>query len=136
MRFVKTAGIIGCAVLAVNLVGMNAARAEEVRIGQVNAQRVLREYPGTKEFAGEAEKLQQQFAEARQSGDQEQLQQLQQKFSTMQGELFQKFQADFQEAAPAVSKKAEVDIIVSGVLYQKEGTVIIDVSDAFIAELE
>lgn len=105
------------------------------RVGTVDMQQVYMAYPGMTRFRSAMEEMQGQFMEAQQAEDHEKIMAIQQRAQAMQEELTRDFEADLEKAAGPVSREMNIDMIVGEIIYQGNGTEVVDVSQALITAM-
>jgi len=108
-------------------------QANTTRIGVVENARVYQAYGPAQAFNQQAQAMQQEFARAQQSGDQQKIQEIQARFNQMQTELTEKFEKDLEAASRSVAKDEKFSMIVGEVLYAPENVKEVDVTQDLIA---
>jgi Skp family chaperone for outer membrane proteins len=139
--FMKLAGkdvrVMWMFLLLAGVLAFGACQAEtaEIRIGQLDMERVYNSYPGIQTFQAEMQNLQTEFQQAQEAGDQNKLMELQQQFQTKQDEFHAEFKSDLNEATAAVGEREDVHLIVAEVIYHADNAEVVDVSEAMIEEI-
>lgn len=133
----KDVAVIGMFLVLAGVLVFGAGQAEsaEIRIGQLDIERIYNSYPGMQTFQAEIQGLQQDFQEAQEAGDQNKLMELQQEFQTKQDEFHAEFESDLSEATAAVGESENVHLIAAEVIYHADTAEVVDVSDAMIEEM-
>jgi len=116
------------------ITGIKPHRTTEAitRIGIIDMEALFLAYRKTTEFHKEAQSIQVEFMKAQESGENEKLFALQQKFQMMQMELFQTFEADVAKTAALLSDKTNVDLIATNIIYRGDKTEVVDITGDFL----
>ncbi len=133
----KDFAVIGMFLIMTGVLAFGAGQAEsaEIRIGQLDMERIYNSYPGMQAFQVEIQGLQQDFQQAQEAGDQNKLMELQQEFQAKQDEFHTEFESDLNEATAAVGERKDVHLIVAEVIYHADTAEVLDVSEAMIEEM-
>ena len=133
----KDVAVIGMCLILAGVLAFGAGQAEsaEIRIGQLDMERIYNSYPGMQAFQAEIQGLQQDFQQAQEAGDQQRLMELQQEFQTKQDTFHSEFESDLNEATAAVGESENVHLIAAEVIYHADTAEVVDVSDAMIEEM-
>ena len=133
----KYVAVIGIFLMLAGVLALGAGRVEsaEIRIGQLDMERVYNSYPGMRTFQSEMQSLQMEFQQAQEAGDQNKLMELQQEFQAKQDTFHREFESDLREATAAVGGRENVDLIVAEVIYHTDAAETVDVSAAMIEEM-
>jgi len=110
----------------------SAQNADAPRLGVVDLNQAYSAYPGQQRFNQEMQKLQQEFAQAQQTGNRQKLTELQQRAQQMQQDLATKFESDINKVARQVAKNNNVEILVSDVIYQADAVTEVDLTDEIV----
>jgi len=116
--------ITGLALGAVVLIGPQTdAQAQQqaaepaMKVGVYDQQALCQQYPGNKELMEYYQRIQPQMQEARQAGDQQEFQELQQAAEQKQQEVIGNFRDAVDEALPEVAGEANAKVVAIQVVY-------------------
>lgn len=116
-----TAGLVLGAVVAVGPHTDAQAQQQDaepaMKVGVYDQQALFQEYPGSEELMQYFQQIESDMQEARQAGDQEKMQQLQQATEQKRNEVVEKFQDAVQEALPQVAGEENVKVVAMQVVY-------------------
>lgn len=88
-----------------------------MQVGIYDEQALFQEYPGSDELMRHYQSIQQQMREAREAGDQQKLQQIQQGIEQKRKEVVNNFEDAVDEAMPEVASDANVKVVALRVIY-------------------